>query len=222
MNRLCVVFDVDDTLYLERDYVLSGFAAIGPWARTWLRIPDFAERCRVAHEKGQRGRIFDTVLEDCGVRPAPESISALVALYRAHVPDIRLCADAATALESAAAKWPVAIITDGPAIAQSRKVEALGLARYASRIYLTELFGRECSKPSPVAFEEVQRMIEARRYVYVADNPLKDFTAPAMLGWKTIRIRRPAGLYSALENGGALVDFELRDCAELHELLSCF
>ena len=42
MNHLCVVFDIDDTLYLERDYVLSGFAAVGPWARDWLAIPDFA------------------------------------------------------------------------------------------------------------------------------------------------------------------------------------
>ena len=27
----CVVFDVDDTLYLERDYVRSGFHAVAQW-----------------------------------------------------------------------------------------------------------------------------------------------------------------------------------------------
>src|SRR5207302_9076607 len=40
MNELCVVFDIDDTLYLERDYVRSGFRAVGTWAEQWLRIPD--------------------------------------------------------------------------------------------------------------------------------------------------------------------------------------
>ncbi|MGD1073382.1 MAG: HAD family hydrolase [Bryobacteraceae bacterium] len=220
MNPLCVVFDIDDTLYLERDYVLSGFAALGPWARDWLGLPDFADRCRRAHEDGRRGRVFNTVLEECGVPPAPAAISALVALYRSHVPAIQLCEDAAAALEHASARWPVAVISDGPAISQSRKAEALALSRFASPICLTELLGPECSKPSPVVFREVERALAARRYVYVADNPLKDFTAPATLGWKTIRIRRPAGLYSALDNGAAAVDFELSDCTKLPELLS--
>ena len=29
-----LVFDIDDTLYLERDYVRSGFGAAGRWARS--------------------------------------------------------------------------------------------------------------------------------------------------------------------------------------------
>ena len=34
-----IVFDLDDTLYPERDYVLSGFRAIARWAAEHLRIP---------------------------------------------------------------------------------------------------------------------------------------------------------------------------------------
>ena len=149
-------------------------------------------------------------------------ISALVALYRSHIPVIELCEDSAAALEYASARWPVAVISDGPAISQSRKAEALALSRFASPICLTELLGPNCSKPSPVAFRKVELALPARRYIYVADNPLKDFTAPALLGWKTIRIRRPAGLYSALDNGAAAVDFELTGCAALPALLSSF
>jgi putative hydrolase of the HAD superfamily len=91
MKDLCVVFDIDDTLYLERDYILSGFAALGPWVRTWLGFEDFPERCRLVHESGIRGSVINQVLEECGVTVCPEAISALVALYRAHIPNIHFC-----------------------------------------------------------------------------------------------------------------------------------
>ena len=42
----CVVFDIDDTLYLERDYAFSGFEAVGRWVAARLQIVDFALRCR--------------------------------------------------------------------------------------------------------------------------------------------------------------------------------
>jgi putative hydrolase of the HAD superfamily len=220
MNDLCVVFDIDDTLYLERDYVFSGFAAVGVWARTWLGVPDFGERCRQAHEAGTRGSVFNRVLEDCGVAPSQEVVGALVALYRSHVPNIRLCEDAREALLEVSARRPIAVITDGPAISQSRKVEALGLGRFADPIYLTELQGPGCSKPSPVVFRKVEEAIPAKRYVYIADNPAKDFHAPRALGWKSIRVRRPGGLHFAIDNPDASPDAELPDCSGLMGLLS--
>jgi putative hydrolase of the HAD superfamily len=219
MNDLCVVFDIDDTLYLERDYVFSGFAAAGPWARTWLGVPDFAERCRAAHEAGGRGRVFDSVLTECGIVPRPEIVAALVAIYRAHVPDIRLCGDAHEALGQAKARWPIAVITDGPAISQSRKADALELHRFASPICLTELSGAGCSKPSPVGYRKVEQAIGAKRYVYVADNPAKDFHAPRQLGWHSIRIRRAGGLHFAVDNSEITPDAELPDCSGLMRLL---
>lgn len=220
MNRLCVVFDIDDTLYLERDYVFSGFSAVGAWAAAWLGVPDFADRCRAAHENGRRGSIFNSVLADCGLLPKPELVSTLVAIYRTHTPAISLLPDAESALVSIGKSYPIAVITDGPAISQSRKAEALGLSRFARPVLLTEIFGSDCCKPSPVAFREVERLIPARRYVYIADNPLKDFTAPAMLGWRTIRIRRPGGLHYAVENSVVKPDLELPDCAGLGRIVA--
>ena len=34
-----IVFDLDDTLYPERDYVLSGFKAVASWAEARLGVP---------------------------------------------------------------------------------------------------------------------------------------------------------------------------------------
>jgi putative hydrolase of the HAD superfamily len=220
MKDVCVVFDVDDTLYLERDYVRSGFVAAGVWASERLGLADFTERCWAEHESGKRGRIFDAVLNQCGVPVTPELISALVSIYRTHIPDIQISSDAADTLIRLSARWPLAVITDGPAVSQSRKVEALRLSRYMSTILLTDTLGSEFSKPHPRAFLEVQRTVHAHRFVYVADNPLKDFIAPRELGWNTVRIRRSQGIHAALDGGGA--DYELADCGPVESLIEGF
>ena len=53
-NTLCVVFDIDDTLYLERDYVGSGFAAVGAWIEANLGFRSFSDRCWIAFRSGRR------------------------------------------------------------------------------------------------------------------------------------------------------------------------
>jgi putative hydrolase of the HAD superfamily len=40
----CVVFDVDDTLYLERDYVRSGFDSVGAWLQRDSGVVGFSDR----------------------------------------------------------------------------------------------------------------------------------------------------------------------------------
>jgi putative hydrolase of the HAD superfamily len=220
MSDLCVVFDMDDTLYLERDYARSGFRALGEWARDWLSIENFEDACLAQFESGCRSTIFNAALAACGIEATPEVISCLVEFYRAHVPGIALLADAATALEQLRSTYPIAIVTDGPLASQSRKVEALGLTSVASPVVLTGIFGKPFSKPHTRAFLHVAERVPVRRYVYIADNPAKDFAGPRELGWATIRMRRSAGLHYHVENERAEPpDLELGDCSRLPAIL---
>ena len=216
MNELCVVFDIDDTLYLERDYVRSGFRAVGIWAQRWLGIGEFETACWNEFEAGRRSNIFDHALVSFGIEPAPELICGLVELYRTHEPCIQLAPDASQALQELAGRCPVAIVSDGPLASQSRKADALGLRSIASPVVLTEVFGQRFRKPHARAFHEVSTRTPAGHYVYIADNPAKDFVAPHDLGWTTVRIRRPDGLHYSVETvAGAPPDFELPDCSRL-------
>jgi putative hydrolase of the HAD superfamily len=217
--RICAVFDIDDTLYLERDYVQSGFEAVGHWVRRWIGVEDFADRCWSRFLSGQRGSIFDGVLRESGKRPTAELISALVEVYRTHTPTIALAADAYEALGSISRTTSIAVVSDGPAISQNRKVKALGLDSFASSIILTEVLGTEFRKPHPRAFELVSQCLPASVYLYIADNPLKDFAAPKQLGWITVRVRRPGGLHYAVENAEITPDYEMGDCSGLPEAL---
>jgi len=219
-HRICAVFDIDDTLYLERDYVHSGFEAVGRWAAKWIQIEDFAEECRRRFNAGRRKSIFDEVLRESGRKANPELVSALVEVYRTHTPSIALAPDACEALEAISHIASIAVISDGPAASQSKKAEALGLSSFAEPIVLTELLGGEFRKPHPRAFQQIEHCRPASVYVYIADNPLKDFAAPQQLGWITVRLRRPEGLHYTMENPQITPDREMGDCGGLPEMLA--
>ena len=198
----CVVFDLDDTLYLERDYVRSGFRAVGEWVRErWgeARFPELAWRHFL---EGVRGTIFNRALGDLGLPADPEVISEAVRVYREHVPDIALLPDARECLQRLRGTFFLGVITDGPLVSQRRKAEALGLPGLVDHILYTAELGEGFGKPHPRAFEEMQRRagVSGEACGYIADNPRKDFIAPKRLGWGTIRIVREGGIYAGVES----------------------
>lgn len=217
---LCITFDIDDTLYLERDYVRSGFEAVGAAIREDLKINGFAEHAWALFESGVRGDIFDRTLNAFEIVESPTLIARLVTIYREHSPSIGLLPDVANVLTSLRESHSVAVVSDGPLSSQSAKVAALALERWTDNIVLTAGLGPGFGKPHPRAFELVQRRTgtEHARCVYVADNPRKDFAGPHELGWRTVRIRRPGGLHEA-EPSGDDVGHEISNLSELAEAL---
>ena len=92
----------------------------------------------------------------------------------------------------------MAAVSDGPLASQQAKAHRLGLYQTLDEVLLTASLGAGFEKPHPEAFRRIQ---DAFRFpgpqcVYLADNPAKDFQAPSRLGWRTIRVRRPAGLHA--------------------------
>ena len=66
-----LIFDLDDTLYPERTYVISGFRAVAAWAEEHIGIPQkqaFDELCQL-FESGIRGNTFNYWLEKHGFNP---------------------------------------------------------------------------------------------------------------------------------------------------------
>jgi putative hydrolase of the HAD superfamily len=216
-----IVLDIDDTLYLERDYVRSGFDAVDRWARHELGIEDFGPRAWAWFEAGQRDTIFDQVLRDCG-RPADDAVvTELVARYRTHSPSISLVPDARAALERWTGTVEMAAVTDGPVSSQQAKSRALELDRWIAPVVYTAELGHGLGKPHPAAFELVQESlgVDGKRCVYVADNPAKDFEGPKALGWRTVRVRRHLGLHADAPSGSD-VDHEVTSLDELDQLLA--
>lgn len=210
----CVVFDIDDTLYLERDYVRSGFHAVGEHLRRTHGVDGFSRRAWELFESGHRGSTFDVVLAELGL---PEAlVPGLVRVYREHEPDIELLPDVRAFIERWSSCWRLAAVSDGPLRSQENKAKALDLPRWCEPIVLTESLGHGFGKPHPLAFQKVEAVtgLSGAQCVYVADNPAKDFIAPARMGWRTVRVRRAGALHESVPSG-ADVKTEVRDLSEL-------
>ena len=95
-------------------------------------------------------------------------------------------------------KGPLGLVSDGYLSTQENKLEALRIRQRFAKIVLTDSLGRDFWKPSPKAYQKIERALGPEPYcfTYIADNPLKDFIAPRLLWWKTIRVVREDGVYS--------------------------
>jgi len=208
-----VVFDLDDTLYPEREFAYSGFEAVGRWLRARMHCPsDPSARMRELFDQGHRGRIFDQLLAEWSCPQAASWVPQMVECFRGHNPKIRLFTDAAAALERWQAIFQLSLISDGPVGMQWNKVKALGLESRLRPIIITDQWGLAFRKPHPRAFEAIENETGQRgsRCLYIGDNQSKDFVAPRQLGWRTACLQRSGGIYRAAqcpENGAP--EFEL-------------
>jgi putative hydrolase of the HAD superfamily len=193
-----LVFDLDDTLFPEREYVASGFRAVDRRLRERHALTGFVEAALGHFHAGRRGRIFDEALEGLGFAAHPALIQELVDCYRGHFPEIRLHPDSVRALASLRGAFRLAIITDGYFEVQKKKVAALGIGPQFEAIVYSDEFGRSSWKPSPEPYLRVMRTlgVTGPECLYVGDNPTKDFVTANALGWKTVQIVREDGEYA--------------------------
>ena len=176
------VFDLDDTLYHERDFVRSGFREIS------RRFP--AKDSEAVFEQLElQFEIGD--IDPLGTVLARTSSSldkqSLIQIYREHSPEIKLAPEVQKLLSQLkAAGNKIGLLTDGRSITQRNKIEALGLYQWVSEIVISEEFGS--GKPDVRNFQHFQKVFESPHFAYIGDNLTKDFVAPNSLGWTTIAV----------------------------------
>ena len=173
-----VVFDLDDTLYDECTYVKSGKRAVGKLLEKLYGI-DASDILLDTHQD-----FIGFACRKFGLSDA--SKDSLLWAYRLHRPSISLrpgVVDLWRTLRQAGAA--ICILTDGREITQRLKVDALGLD--PDGLFTSESVGSE--KPSPRGYQLIEARYPSCDYIYIADNPKKDFVAPQRLGWRTFGIR---------------------------------
>jgi len=197
-----IIFDLDDTLYPERAYVLSGFRAVAAWAEKHLGIPQHHsfDELRRLFEDGVRGDTFNRWLESHGLKP-DDLVPQMVQVYQEHDPHIAPYPEVPELLQRLRQRYRLGLVSDGYAEVQRRKLAALGLTPCFDALVFSDEWGREAWKPSSRPFEIVLKRlgVTGSEAVYVADNPHKDFLGARQVGMWTVRVRRPDGLYSHLE-----------------------
>jgi putative hydrolase of the HAD superfamily len=187
-----ILFDLDDTLYPEIEFVKSGFAAVSSYLakRYGLNEHELLEKMLSILEQNGRGKVFDMLLADVGYYSA-ENVKLLVYLYRSHLPTIHPYPDTILVLkELKKVNLRLGILTDGMASVQRNKIRALGINDLFNAIMCTDELGKECWKPSAVPFKIILELLQVlpQDAIYVGNDIGKDFFAPNELGMTTIRI----------------------------------
>lgn len=189
-----VIFDLDDTLYSEKEYVRSGYRKIAEY----LGFKQMEDEMWSVFESG--GMAIDEVLKSYNLLGLKEKA---LQLYRYQEPDIHAYAGVINMIDRIRKNRKVGIITDGRPEGQRAKMNALGLD--VDKVIITdELGGIGYRKPNKTAYCLMKEYlcVEFERMVYVGDNICKDFIAPENLGMKTIWFKNKDGLYTNLiENG---------------------
>ena len=195
-----VIFDLDDTLYSEKEYVRSGFAAV---AALLCEVEDAQGKLWSFFERGESA--IDALLLSEGIY-SDEQKALCLAEYRSHAPLIHLYEGARDLLlELRREGYLVGLITDGRPDGQRAKIHALALDGVIDEIIVTdELGGAEYRKPCASAFELMRERLSARsgseisyaEMCYVGDNTAKDFIAPDSLGMRSILFDNPDGIYN--------------------------
>jgi putative hydrolase of the HAD superfamily len=221
MTINAIVFDMDDTLYEEKEYVKSGFEAVGKWLKDEFQIIGFYETAWSLVVSGEKSFIFNKVLEKLNIVYDDTRIKKMVDYYRSHAPDIHLFDDAKWILENLNETIKIGLISDGYLAAQEMKVHALQLQNKFHSVILSDKWGKEHWKPSQFPYIQSSRELQVPhdQCVYIGDNVSKDFIGAKRLGWTTIHIYRKDGLYSGIEaRKDYLAHYTVKDLRGLSDL----
>src|ERR1044072_9180425 len=135
------IFDLDDTLFNEIDYLRSAYRHIASMLPASANGNIYEEMLR-RYEKKEN--VFKWLAGQYLEKTPPVTVDWLLKEYREHAPAIKLGIQTASFLEKLKAlNVPAGLITDGRSTTQRNKLKALGLESYFADLIISEEFGSE-------------------------------------------------------------------------------
>ncbi len=214
MRVEAVIFDMDDTLYDERQYVRSGFRAVSEcMAKEFEMDKDqlFHLFMSIFIKKG-RGQVFNLALEELNMKN-DETVLKMVNVYRNHSPTISVSEDAPKILFELKKRYRLGLITGGVKKVQEIKVQALKIANLFDVIEYAIEYG---GKNKKVFLSTLDKLKTQPSYsVYIDDDPIKTFAIAKKLGIHTIRIRTCENKNIVVADEQCKPDFEIKNLEEI-------
>ncbi|MFV0173154.1 HAD family hydrolase [Empedobacter falsenii] len=179
MKAKYIIFDLDDTLMYEIDFLKSAYKEIS----TLVDKENQEELFKLMLIKYHEGEnVFDFLINNY----TNFSKEQLLQMYRNHFPNVSLNEGADDLLKKIKSKgYKLGLITDGRSVTQRNKLKALKIEDLFDKIIVSEEFGS--TKPDERNFK-IFLENDIEEYYYIADNTKKDFVTPNKLGWTSICI----------------------------------
>ena len=210
-----VCFDLDGTLFDDRQYVRAGLEHAGEvYAdRTGVDLTDAF--LRAYFQANMTDATFDAVLSERG--HSLEAVPELVDAYHANDAALVPFPDAEPTLAVLEKEYALGLVTGGRN--GHAKLRRLGLADYFDAVVVSPEL--DTSKREPEPYETALRRLDvpAKAAVYVGDHPKLDVPQPRSLGMRTVRVRR--GQYAGrVPTGDAVPDVTIKSLAALPDALA--
>lgn len=219
MTIEAVIFDLDDTLYDERQFVRSGHRAVSNYLAEKYGVN--RESCyrllSSIFSKQGRSNLFDSALQKLNIYNK-ETVQEMVRVYRNHLPKIFLFKEAQKLLLKLKEKYRLGLITDGALEVQKNKVKTLKIQDFFDVItYAVEYGGKHSVEPFLATLKKLK--VPASQSIYVDDNPLKGFSAARKTGIRTVRILTGPSKNLRIVDEGCKPEFEIQNLQQLFKVI---
>lgn len=179
-NYSLVVFDLDDTLYKETDYLFSAYHEIEQYVSRKAHIPFDKLSGFLKTSFLSRGRegLFDVFLSCFGIEGRVEK-SEMLEILRTHTCTLSLYPQSESLLaELHKSGRGLAILTNGNLIQQKNKIRCLNLCEthpYIDVVYAAEVG----TKPSPNGLFVIaeRNKIDIKKIAFVGDSRIDEETS---------------------------------------------
>lgn len=217
-----IIFDLDDTLILEMDYILSGFDHISREISFDYDIKQDVIYYELLNSfEESYDLVINRTLDKLKLQFNKVSIEKYVNSYRHHMPILFFSNDVLAEITKLHQKYILAIITDGDQNSQAKKLQALNASKYFDKIIITDRLGKEFWKPNPKSFELLKEeyAVDFEQMIYVGDNECKDFHIKNIYPITTIRLIRDGAIIKDCENKVA-ADYEIDKICDIELIIA--
>ncbi|MEA2554651.1 MAG: putative hydrolase of the superfamily [Fimbriimonadaceae bacterium] len=223
-----VIFDLDDTLCQYWEAARSGlfrtFELEGPpgftaeemvqlWAKAFRNFikevthPDWYSLYLKTGESTRTEQMRRTLAE-AGIVDEDRAVRLSETYMRERNTRLKLFDDAKEVLDVLKGRYPLGLITNGPADVQRQEIATLNIEDYFEAILIEGEMGE--GKPQPAVFRRAEQCIGAKpEHILFVGNSYKHDIQPAVeAGWHTAWIRRATDIPPSAGPGGSAVELK--------------
>lgn len=211
-----IIFDLDDTLYPERAFQKSGFAAVARYLKK-RNFPVTVGKIETIYAR-YPNRAFDELIKKYRL---PVKTRTLINLYRRHPsPKIFLYPGVYRILRRLKKQYFLGLITGYEYRSQINKIKKLRIKKLFDRIIYTARL--KSPKPAALSFQIMKKMANTKsgEIIYVGDNEKIDFIGAKKTGYRTVKYSGK-GFYSHLKlKKEYRPDFDIGDHKDIFKILN--
>lgn len=188
-----VIFDLDNVLFNEEDYIKAAYRDIAAFlsGRHGLREEQVYQKLVSDLQKKTSlyPHLFNDLLADLGLEQT--LLPDILKIYSNVTVDLQIALDVEHLLKTLQKRRvKLGLLTNGNVETQKNKVRLLGVENYFDAVVYARELGKENEKPSPEAYRVILQALRCKpeEAICLGDNPYTDFYGAKKLGVRTVRL----------------------------------